>query len=339
MSDQRFLMEGSGSFPRLAPPQQHMTKGQPKKRRGGWWCLSSHELKGKDTWFKSPRDTSWTIDSTISGKQKPPGYDSNSLITILRSSQCLTAIMVLILYVFTQSAPSFWLLLLGAVTSVLSGGWSIFALYLRHQWATALLIPEVLLTVAWIVLFAASSLNTPDESKYTWFRLAVLAMEASMVLWIQTCLLMVTPIFHKLIPWLFRPRSHKGARPDMELGNRAIEPSDNGAGLLYNGFAFPQPPRPMPEAHMRPQDPISMMPSASEPNEFRDQPRGRAPTVGSRSAPSRNQRSASPMSLSAAWLDARSTAVSPMGAPFRRSVGSPESTERRLTPMIPNEWV
>ncbi|KAI1381821.1 hypothetical protein F4677DRAFT_5396 [Hypoxylon crocopeplum] len=182
--------------------------GQKKDRSGCWWCLSSHELKGKDGWFKSPRDTTWTIDSTIDGKKKPSGYDSNSLITILRSSQCVSAVMVLILYIFTLSSPALWITLLAAAVAVLSGAWSILVLFLRHHWTVFLVIPEFILTIAWMVTLGVSYNATPPEGKYTTYRLALVAIEASMVLWIQTCLLGVTPLFHKLMPWLFQRRSH-----------------------------------------------------------------------------------------------------------------------------------
>ncbi|KAI2622218.1 hypothetical protein GGS26DRAFT_251913 [Hypomontagnella submonticulosa] len=41
----------------------------------------------------------------------------------------------------------------------------------------------------------------------------MIAIEASMVLWIQTCLLVVTPFFHKLMPWLFRVQKHGNNEP------------------------------------------------------------------------------------------------------------------------------
>ncbi|XDG06704.1 hypothetical protein ABKA04_006319 [Annulohypoxylon sp. FPYF3050] len=173
--------------------------GTSKPSRRGY-CLN---LRSRDGWFKGPRDTDWTIDSAVNGKSNPSGYDSNTLITILRSSQFFTSAMTLILYVFTLSGPTIWLIILAAAVGFLSCLFSIFALYLRHRWAIWLAIPEVLLTIAWIVLFAASSLSSPPDSKKKTFQLGLIAIEASMVLWIQTFLLAITPAFHKMLPRLF----------------------------------------------------------------------------------------------------------------------------------------
>ncbi|KAI0890301.1 uncharacterized protein GGS22DRAFT_150517 [Annulohypoxylon maeteangense] len=177
-------------------PLHHRT---PKTNRRS--CC--YDLKSKDGWFKGPRDTAWTIDSTVNGKSNPSGYDSNTLITILRWSQFFTSAMTLILYVFTLSAPVLWLLLLAGIAGFLSCLFSILALYLRHRWTIWLVIPEILLTIAWIVLFATSSLSSPPDSKGETFQLGLIAIEASMVLWIQTFLLAITPAFHKMLPRLF----------------------------------------------------------------------------------------------------------------------------------------
>ncbi|KAI1804977.1 hypothetical protein F4811DRAFT_570604 [Daldinia bambusicola] len=219
----------------------------PKERSKCWWCLPSQDLQGKDSWFKSPRDTSVTIDSTINGKIKPSGYDSNSLITILRSSQCFTALMVLILYVFTSSVPIFWLIFYTVAEVVLASAWSIFVLFLRHHWSIWLVIPEFVITVAWVVLFAMSSLLTPDESKELTFRLSLIAIEASMVLWLQTCFLVLTPFFHKLMPCLFRVRGRGGDNFDAG-GAREMQivPSRGPAGP-------PGPPGPPPGWPLPPQ--------------------------------------------------------------------------------------
>ncbi|KAF3065018.1 hypothetical protein GL218_01961 [Daldinia childiae] len=159
-------------------------------------------------------DTTFTIDSRINGGNKPSGYDSNSLITILRSSQCFIALLVLILYVFTSSVPVFWLIFYTIAEVVLASFWSIFALFLRHHWSIWLVIPEIVITVAWIVLFAVSSLSTPDESKESTFRLSLMAIEASMVMWLPTCFLAISPFFHWLMPWLFQVRSGENVALD-----------------------------------------------------------------------------------------------------------------------------
>ncbi|KAI0013061.1 hypothetical protein F4779DRAFT_474460 [Xylariaceae sp. FL0662B] len=195
-------------YPR--PMEQAERRSPENKKSTGWWRASPDELKARDAWFKTPRNTTWTIDSAVNGKQKPSGYDSNSLITIIRSAQCLTAIAVLILYVFTVSAPSIWLIALAAAASIATGFWSIFALFLRHVWSAWVAIPEVLLTVAWITLFIASSTATPEDSKAEVFKVATIAMEACMVFAFPTCLLAVTPFFHKCMPWLFHVRSRDG---------------------------------------------------------------------------------------------------------------------------------
>ncbi|KAI1478330.1 hypothetical protein F4774DRAFT_410890 [Daldinia eschscholtzii] len=192
------------------------------KARSKSWCSPSQDPQGKNSWFKSPRNTSVTIDSTINGKSKPSGYDSNSLITILRSSQCFTAIMVLILYVFTSSVPIFWLIFYTVALCILAGAWSIFALFLRHHWSILLVIPEIVITVAWIVLFAMSSLSTPNESKEFTFQLSLMAIEASMVLWLQTFFLVITPFFHMIMPCLFQVRSRGGNSFD-EGGAREMQ--------------------------------------------------------------------------------------------------------------------
>ncbi|KAI0116883.1 hypothetical protein F4814DRAFT_265677 [Daldinia grandis] len=186
----------------------------PKQRAQCWWCLPSQDLQGRDGWFKSPRDTSFTIDTIISSGNKPSGYDSNSLITILRSSQCFIAFFVLIIYVFTSSVPVFWLIFFTIGEVALASFWSIFALFLRHHWSIWLVIPEIVITVAWIILFAVSSLSTPDESKEVTFRLSLMAIEASMVIWILTCFLVIAPFFHWLMPWLFQVRSRGNVDPD-----------------------------------------------------------------------------------------------------------------------------
>ncbi|KAI1209860.1 uncharacterized protein F4807DRAFT_76242 [Annulohypoxylon truncatum] len=177
-------------------PLHHRTSN--KDHRG---CC--YDLKSRDGWFKGPRNTAWTIDSTVNGKSNPSGYDSNTLITILRWSQFFTSGMTLILYVFTLSAPKLWLTLLASVVGFLSCLFSIFALYLRHRWAIWLAIPEILITIAWIVLLTASSLSWPPDSKAKTFQLGMIAIEASMVLWIQTFLLAITPAFHRMLPRLF----------------------------------------------------------------------------------------------------------------------------------------
>lgn len=102
---------------------------------------------------------------------------------------------------------------MAAAAGVVSGAWSVFALFLRHIWSLWLVIPEFLLALGWIVLFGASSCEMPDDSKRTTFNLGMIAIEASMVLWIQTCLLMLAPFFHKLMPWLFRKRNQNISEP------------------------------------------------------------------------------------------------------------------------------
>lgn len=196
------------------PGPMPMPASAPKQRARCWWCLPSQDLKGRDGWFKSPRDTNFTIDSRINGENKPSGYDSNSLITILRSSQCFIALLVLILYVFTSSVPVFWLIFYTIAEVALASFWSIFALFLRHHWSIWLVIPEIVITVAWIVLFAISSLSTPDESKESTFRLSLMAIEASMVIWLPTCFLAIAPFFHWLMPWLFQVRSRQNVDLD-----------------------------------------------------------------------------------------------------------------------------
>ncbi|KAI1100123.1 hypothetical protein F4804DRAFT_319870, partial [Jackrogersella minutella] len=73
--------------------------------------------------------------------------------------------MTLILYVFTLSTPTLWLILLASAVGFLSCVFSILSLYLRHRWSVWLAIPEVLITSAWIVLLAASSVSTPSDAK------------------------------------------------------------------------------------------------------------------------------------------------------------------------------
>ncbi|KAI1079102.1 hypothetical protein F5B20DRAFT_179185 [Whalleya microplaca] len=198
------------------PRPTEQSEGGTSNKRKIWWFSSSSELKARDGWFKTPRNTTWTIDSTVDGKPKPSGYDSNSLITIIRAAQCVTAIAVLILYVFTLSAPSPWLLALAAILGVLTGAWSIFALFLRHIWSIWLAVPEILLMIAWVVLFIASAAATPEDSKAMIFKVATLVTEASMVLMIPTGLLAATPAFHKCMPWLFHGKARDGGseQPD-----------------------------------------------------------------------------------------------------------------------------
>ncbi|KAI2467133.1 hypothetical protein F4781DRAFT_433667 [Annulohypoxylon bovei var. microspora] len=194
-----------------------------------------YDLRARDGWFKGPRDTAWTIDSTVNGKSNPSGYDSNTLITILRSSQFFSGAMTLILYVFTLSAPALWLTLLASVAGTLSCIFSILALYLRHRWTIWLAIIEVLLTIAWIVLLAASSVSSPPDSKEKTFNLGMMAVEASMVLWIQTFLLAVTPAFHKMLPRLFGIKKAVIPDPYQSMDGsqeRAIWPSAQGGGVL-----------------------------------------------------------------------------------------------------------
>ncbi|KAL7628968.1 hypothetical protein AAE478_000486 [Parahypoxylon ruwenzoriense] len=232
----------SGPFPRP------MTRAESRPKMSGktcWWCLPPHELRAKDGWFKTPRDTAWTIDSYVNGKPKPSGYDSNSLITILRSSQCLAAILTLTTYVFTLSVPVLWLVLLASAAAVVSGVWSILALFLRHVWSVWLAIPEFLLMTAWITLFAASSNTTPDDSKASTFRLGMIAIEASMILWIQTCLLMVTPFFHRTMPWLFR--AHGSDTRNGPSMNGALEMPTRPPGIVTTArdgteYPFAMPP-------------------------------------------------------------------------------------------------
>ncbi|KAI1096049.1 hypothetical protein F5B19DRAFT_216733 [Rostrohypoxylon terebratum] len=211
----------------MMDPLHHRT---PKPNRRGC-CL---DLKSRDGWFKGPRDTEWTIDSAVNGKSNPSGYDSNTLITILRWSQFFTSAMTLILYVFTLSAPAIWLIILAAAVGFLSCLFSILALYLRHRWAIWLAIPEVLLTVAWIVLFAASSLTSPPDSKEETFKLGLIAMEASLVLWIQTFLLAITPAFHKMLPRLFGLKKSGVLEPQ-----RSIYGSQERPSLTVNATPMP----------------------------------------------------------------------------------------------------
>ncbi|KAI2614118.1 uncharacterized protein GGS25DRAFT_34624 [Hypoxylon fragiforme] len=211
MADPRMQAGQPGTSYFMESPAVFPEATRPKKGRGRF---------SSSTWFKSPRDITWTIDSKLDGRDKPSGYDSNSLITILRSSQCVCAAATLIFYVFTMSAPAPWLLFFAVAMGVLSGGWSILALYLRHQYAIWLVIAEIVLAIGWIVLFATSSAATPEDAKAVTFHLGLLAMEASMVLWIQTCLLAVTPFFHKILPSVFLGKmkiKKKKATSDLEM--------------------------------------------------------------------------------------------------------------------------
>ncbi|KAI1462111.1 hypothetical protein F4805DRAFT_453341 [Annulohypoxylon moriforme] len=216
-------------------PLHHRT---PKTKRSG--CC--YDLKAKDGWFKGPRDTTWTIDSTVNGKSNPSGYDSNTLITILRWSQFFTSAMTLILYVFTLSASALWLLLLAGVVGFLSCVFSIFALYLRHRWTIWLAVPEILIAVAWIVLFAASSLSSPPEFKERTFQLGLIAIEASMVLWIQTFLLAITPAFHRMLPRLFGVKKSSVLESHGSVdGSQERQPglAENAAPIPANANIYP----------------------------------------------------------------------------------------------------
>ncbi|KAI1767240.1 hypothetical protein GGR53DRAFT_135909 [Hypoxylon sp. FL1150] len=175
----------------------------------GAWAGSTGK---KDGWFKNPRNTSWTIDSLVNGKSKPAGYDSNTLITVIRSSQCFCAGMTLIFYIGTMSAPTQWLMFLAIAVGALSVCWSMCVLFMRHIWSMWLVIPEVLIAIAWIVLYTINTMETPDEAKAKLFQVAMVAIEASMVVWIQTCLLVVTPFFHKLFSYIRRKRQARKAR-------------------------------------------------------------------------------------------------------------------------------
>ncbi|KAI1409164.1 hypothetical protein F5Y13DRAFT_170928 [Hypoxylon sp. FL1857] len=199
------------------------TSNQQGNERGYFY-----NLRQKDGFFKNPRNRSWTIDSTVNNKPKPSGYDSNSLITILRSSQCFAAFMTLILYVFTLSFPSFWLALLSSITSFLSMCFSMFALFLRHRWTPWLVTPELLLTIAWVVLLVSSSVSTPTDGKYETFHLGMIAIEASTVLWIQTCLLMVTPYFHRLAPRLFGVQTESNTGSNRSMNDGCVVDYDTG---------------------------------------------------------------------------------------------------------------
>ncbi|KAI5866685.1 hypothetical protein GGS23DRAFT_283146 [Durotheca rogersii] len=193
----------SGPYPR---PMERIESNRLRQKTR-WWLSSVGEPRTKDGWAETPRDTPWTTGSHINSKPKPSSYDSGSLVTIIRSSQCLAAILALVLYVFTMSGPTLWLLVLASATSVLSGGWCILALFLRHVWSVWLVIPELLLALTWVVLFVVSSTTTPDDSKALTFRLGMMAIEAAMVLWTQTSLLAITPVFHQTISCLFGARS------------------------------------------------------------------------------------------------------------------------------------
>ncbi|KAI1394036.1 uncharacterized protein F4822DRAFT_424502 [Hypoxylon trugodes] len=175
----------------------------------------------------------WTIDTPrVDGKDKPSGYDSNSLIAIIRTSQCIAAILLIILYISTSSSPSFWLTILSSCAAATSIFWSILAMLLRHRWSIFTVVPEVLITIAWIVLFAVNYVTAPPESKDTTFHLATEAMEASMTLWIPTCLLAVTPYFHRMMPRAF------GIKKPKNPGSSGSFWMDGDAGLTLPGTAI-----------------------------------------------------------------------------------------------------
>ncbi|KAI8962347.1 hypothetical protein F5Y11DRAFT_366004 [Daldinia sp. FL1419] len=227
-----------------------------KQRSKCWWWLPSQDLQGKEGWFKSPRDTTFTIDSRINGKDKPSGYDSNSLITIIRSSQCFLALLVLILYVFTSSVPKYWLIFYTIAETILAAVWSIFVLFLRHHWSVLLVIPEIMITIAWVVLFVISYLSTPDESKEMTFRLSLMAIEASMAVWTQTFFLAIAPFFHCLIPCLFRVKSPGDKDNDNEM--QPFPPMGPPAG--------PPLPGPPPPSFLSPPDPCGLPNPPSPPS-------------------------------------------------------------------------
>ncbi|OTB06306.1 hypothetical protein M426DRAFT_319044 [Hypoxylon sp. CI-4A] len=154
-------------------------------------------------WFKSPRNRKWTIDSTIGEKAKPSGYDSNTLITIIRILQSIVALVALVIYLTTRADSKTWLFILACVVSCVSAVWSFIALLMRHRWSALIAAVEVAFTAAWIVWLVASFLAIPEDSRTVRSYLGPIAIETSTFLMLPTCLLVMTPLFHKMMPSFF----------------------------------------------------------------------------------------------------------------------------------------
>ncbi|RYP76089.1 hypothetical protein DL771_001913 [Monosporascus sp. 5C6A] len=147
---------------------------------------SQTSLQGLRNWA-SPMNLDYTIDQQPQEEKNPPGYNSNSLITIIRGIQA-TAGLIIGIYLppaaSERSGTREFPLAIAAfafVTTLLAG----VLLFYRHIWNTYVVVSEPVALVGWITAVTMSPRFPLKEYQGT----ASTTMDAAVMLWLETLFL------------------------------------------------------------------------------------------------------------------------------------------------------
>ncbi|RYP92102.1 hypothetical protein DL770_001763 [Monosporascus sp. CRB-9-2] len=150
---------------------------------------SQTSLQGLRNWA-SPMNLDYTIDQrTREDEKNPPGYHSNSLITIIRGFQAIAGLVIIGIYLPpAASEPSgtrefpLAIAAFAFVTILLAG----VLLFYRHTWNIYVVVSELVALVGWITAVTMSPRFPLKEYQGT----ASYAMDAAVMLWLETLFLL-----------------------------------------------------------------------------------------------------------------------------------------------------
>ncbi|RYP19630.1 hypothetical protein DL765_003223 [Monosporascus sp. GIB2] len=149
---------------------------------------SQTSLQGLRNWA-SPMNLDYTIDQRPQrGEKNPPGYHSNSLITIVRGFQAIAGLIIIGIYLPpAASEPSgtrefpLAIATFAFVTILLAG----VLLFYRHMWNIYVVVSELVALVGWITVVTMSPRFPLKEYQET----ASYAMDAAVLLWLEMLIL------------------------------------------------------------------------------------------------------------------------------------------------------
>ncbi|RYO88238.1 hypothetical protein DL766_006282 [Monosporascus sp. MC13-8B] len=136
-----------------------------------------------------PMNLDYTIDQRPQeGEKNPPGYHSNSLITIVRGFQAIAGLIIIGIYLPpAASVPAgtrefpLAIAAFASVTILMAG----VLLFYRHMWNTYVVVSELVALAGWITVVTMSPRFPLKEYQGT----ASYAMDAAILLWLETLFL------------------------------------------------------------------------------------------------------------------------------------------------------
>ncbi|KAH9888169.1 hypothetical protein F4778DRAFT_409880 [Xylariomycetidae sp. FL2044] len=208
-------------------------------KTSGSWITRRKELHESRRFYKSSRNNRWTIDTgpivwpqtentpeghisredvepyLVEGQRhrlvllhdNPGGFNSNTLITVIRASQWILSIGQLLLLGFRLPKP--WEIVLPMVACGITFIWAIPALLWRHIYRKFMSLIEVVIFALFLASFIEMLNIPPFEGAVKESKVALVVIEASALLHLMTCLLYMNPVWHRLMPCLYPRESDK----------------------------------------------------------------------------------------------------------------------------------